>query len=342
MSSDMAKHQPSLVCLTQTSAPELLRSLTLLEGDTRQKIVNCCTLLASSRIGVGLLVDVVVTKDSAGVVNERLSNIVYGFFLVKCVAYAVVENYVKNTWSKFGLVKSMMTTKGIFFFKFRFNNGMESMLENGPWLIRNMELILKNWTLDANVTKENVCNIPVWVKFHDIPITAFTEDGLSAIATKLGTPLMLDSYMTAMCTDSWGRSSYARALIELRADLELKDTIVVAMPKFIGTNGGNSKLVEKGTNFDVVSSTHRTSSEAFGNDDRKPLKMVDDLVNADSDSEVDEVFNEIADFMASTSFKVDKSSKSDSGVGNKRLYEQWRETYHEDCTMMMTLRMTVV
>ncbi|GKE07295.1 hypothetical protein Tco_1399313 [Tanacetum coccineum] len=57
------------------------------------------------------------------------------------------------------------------------------------------------------------------------------EDGLSAIATKLGTPLMLDSYTSDMCIQSWGRSSYARVLIELRADVELKDYIVVAMPK---------------------------------------------------------------------------------------------------------------
>ncbi|GJW75318.1 hypothetical protein Tco_0134688 [Tanacetum coccineum] len=57
------------------------------------------------------------------------------------------------------------------------------------------------------------------------------EDGLSAIATKLGTPLMLDSYTADMCMQSWGRSSYARAMIELRADVELKDNIVAAMPK---------------------------------------------------------------------------------------------------------------
>ncbi|GJY86004.1 probable transcription factor KAN2 isoform X1 [Tanacetum coccineum] len=30
---------------------------------------------------------------------------------------------------------------------------------------------------------------------------------------------------------SWGRSSYARVMIELRADMELKDNIVVSMPK---------------------------------------------------------------------------------------------------------------
>ncbi|GJU92930.1 hypothetical protein Tco_1317686 [Tanacetum coccineum] len=42
---------------------------------------------------------------------------------------------------------------------------------------------------------------------------------------------MLDSYTSDMCMQSWGRSSYARAMIELRADVELKDNIVVAMSK---------------------------------------------------------------------------------------------------------------
>ncbi|GKD14418.1 alpha/beta hydrolases superfamily protein, partial [Tanacetum coccineum] len=57
-------------------------------------------------------------------------------------------------------------------------DGMDSMLENGLWLIRNVQLILKKWTPGANIINEDVCNIPVWVKFHDIPKTIFTDDGL--------------------------------------------------------------------------------------------------------------------------------------------------------------------
>ncbi|GJZ80394.1 hypothetical protein Tco_0645388 [Tanacetum coccineum] len=60
---------------------------------------------------------------------------------------------------------------------------------------------------------------------------ALSEDALSAIATKLCTPLMLDSYTADMCMRSCGRSIYARAIFELRADVELKDNIVAAMPK---------------------------------------------------------------------------------------------------------------
>ncbi|GJY05952.1 putative reverse transcriptase domain-containing protein [Tanacetum coccineum] len=46
---------------------------------------------------------------------------------------------------------------------------------------------------------KDVGNVPVWVKFHGVPMKAFSEDGLSAIATKLGSPLMLDSYTSNMC-----------------------------------------------------------------------------------------------------------------------------------------------
>nr|GEU43591.1 nucleotide-diphospho-sugar transferase [Tanacetum cinerariifolium] len=85
--------------------------------------------------------------------------------------------------------------------------------------------------INENILKEDVSTVPVWVKLHGVPVTAFSEDGLSAIANKLGTPLILDSYTSDMCMQSWGRSSYARIMIELRADVELKDKIVMAMPK---------------------------------------------------------------------------------------------------------------
>ncbi|GKC94965.1 hypothetical protein Tco_1160407, partial [Tanacetum coccineum] len=40
------------------------------------------------------------------------------------------------------------------------------------------------------------------VNLHGVPVTAFSEDGLSVIATKLGTPLMLDSYTSDMSMQS--------------------------------------------------------------------------------------------------------------------------------------------
>nr|GFC59974.1 hypothetical protein [Tanacetum cinerariifolium] len=82
--------------------------------------------------------------------------------------------------------------------------GLDAILENGPWFIRSNPLILKKWHPDENLLKEDVRTVTVSVKLHGVPVTAFSDDGLSAIATKLGTPLMLDSYTADMCTQSWG------------------------------------------------------------------------------------------------------------------------------------------
>ncbi|GJT24511.1 putative reverse transcriptase domain-containing protein [Tanacetum coccineum] len=176
-------------------------------GASSRKALNFRTLFTPGGNGI----DVVVLVESIRAISKRFANTTYGFFLGKRVAYPVVANYVKNTW-----------------------DGLDAMLENGPWFIRNNLLILKKWHPDANLLKEDVGNVPVWVKLHGVPVTAFSEDGLSVIATKLGTPLMLDSYTSDMCMQSWGRSSYTRAMIELRADAELKDNVVVAMPKITG------------------------------------------------------------------------------------------------------------
>ncbi|GJY47003.1 retrotransposon protein, putative, ty1-copia subclass [Tanacetum coccineum] len=123
------------------------------------------------------------------------------------------------------------SSTGLFSFQFSFMDGLVAMLENGPWFIRNNPLILNKWHPDENLLKKDVSTILIWVKLHGVPVMAFSEDGLSAIATKLGIPLMLDSYTSDMCMQSWGRSSYVRVTIELRADVELKDSIVVVMPK---------------------------------------------------------------------------------------------------------------
>ncbi|GJX63385.1 retrotransposon protein, putative, ty1-copia subclass, partial [Tanacetum coccineum] len=121
-------------------------------------------------------VDVVVPMESMRAISKRFANTAYGFFLGKRVAYPVVANYVRNTWGNYGLVKSMLNSStGIFSFQFSSMEGLDAMLEN-----------------------EDVGNVPVWVKLYGVPVTAFSEDGLSAIATKLGTPLMLDSYTSDM------------------------------------------------------------------------------------------------------------------------------------------------
>ncbi|GKF02481.1 putative reverse transcriptase domain-containing protein, partial [Tanacetum coccineum] len=166
-------------------------------GKPSGKKLNIRTLFTPRGNGI----DVVVPVESIRAISDQFANTAYGFFLGK---------------------------------RFSSMDGLYAMLDNSPWFTRNNPLILKKWHLDENLLKEDVNTIPVWVKLHGVPVTAFSDDGLSAIATKLGTPIILDSYTTDMCMQSWGKSSYDRVMIELHADVELKDNIIMPMPKIKG------------------------------------------------------------------------------------------------------------
>ncbi|XP_021979806.1 uncharacterized protein LOC110875922 [Helianthus annuus] len=175
--------------------------------------------------------DIVIPREVVQQVQHKFDNVLYGYFLGNCLPFPVVEYYAKNVWAKFGFLKLMMNTSGFFFFKFDSKEGLTKVLEGGPWLIRKVPLFLNVWSPKVTLKKDSIKTVPIWVKLHNVPIVVYTDDGLSLLASKLGVPKRLDSYTADMCVDNWGRSSYARAMIEINADNELKDHITVAIPK---------------------------------------------------------------------------------------------------------------
>ncbi|GKA90956.1 zinc knuckle CX2CX4HX4C containing protein [Tanacetum coccineum] len=128
-------------------------------------------------------------------VSIRFEHTLYGYFIRKRMAFSVVKYYARNNWAKHGLKRIMMNNKSFFFFKFNSRAGLEAVLEGGPWLI---------------------------------------QDGISLIATFIGKPVMLDSYTSSMCNDSWGRSSFARYLIEVSSEVNLMDVVTIGIPYLIG------------------------------------------------------------------------------------------------------------
>nr|GEU44196.1 zinc knuckle CX2CX4HX4C [Tanacetum cinerariifolium] len=117
--------------------------------------------------------------------------------------------------------------KGFFYFKFNSRVGLESVLEGGPWMTRNNPIILKKWAMNTSLLKEELNHVPIWVKFHNVPLEVFDEEGISIIGSHIGKPIMLDAYTSSMCKHSWGRSSFAGCLIEVSLDEPLKDSFTM-------------------------------------------------------------------------------------------------------------------
>ncbi|GKF03133.1 zinc finger, CCHC-type containing protein [Tanacetum coccineum] len=109
-------------------------------GKPSAKKVNVRTLFTPGGNGI----DVVVPVDSIRAVSARFANTAYGFFLGR-------------RWHTFSM------------------DGLDAMLENGPWFIQNNPLILKKWHPDENLLREDVSTAPVWVKLYGVPVTAFSE-----------------------------------------------------------------------------------------------------------------------------------------------------------------------
>nr|GEX44423.1 hypothetical protein [Tanacetum cinerariifolium] len=80
------------------------------------------------------------------------------------------------------------------------------------------------------------------VKFYDVPLVAYTLNGLRLMATKIGTLMILDSYTNSMCLEFWGRSSYARILIEINACNDFSDHLVMVVPNLKG-NGYTKEII---------------------------------------------------------------------------------------------------
>ncbi|GJT88539.1 hypothetical protein Tco_1070256 [Tanacetum coccineum] len=127
----------------------------------------------------------------------------------KRVAYPVVANYVRNTWGKYGLVKSMLNSStGLFSFQFSSMDRLDAMLENGPWVKTS------------------------WMAL----IRCFSEGWLECQCYLIGTTLMLGLLirLNMLHVNLRAEASYARAMIELRADVELKETLWWLCLKLLG------------------------------------------------------------------------------------------------------------
>ncbi|GJV26292.1 protein kinase, ATP binding site-containing protein [Tanacetum coccineum] len=124
-------------------------------------------------------------------------------------------------------LKKVTMVKYFFFFKFSSVEGVDLVLQDGPWIIHGILIFLNKWSPSVSLLKEELSRVPLWVKFYDVVLVAYISDGLSLIAMKIVTLMMLDLYTKSTCLVSWGRSNYAIILIEINACNDFSDNMIM-------------------------------------------------------------------------------------------------------------------
>nr|XP_009759575.1 PREDICTED: uncharacterized protein LOC104212089 [Nicotiana sylvestris]XP_016484351.1 PREDICTED: uncharacterized protein LOC107804915 [Nicotiana tabacum] len=103
---------------------------------------------------------------------------------------------------------------------------MHAVYYAGSYTISNQPINLKPWSEDFDFSKEFPSEIPLWVKFPNLPMNCWGSKSLSRIASVLGTPVFADE-----CTTKQTRISFARMLVEINVSRPLPDEITVIDPK---------------------------------------------------------------------------------------------------------------
>nr|GFC04330.1 RNA-directed DNA polymerase, eukaryota, reverse transcriptase zinc-binding domain protein [Tanacetum cinerariifolium] len=135
--------------------------------------------------------------------------------------------HLKRMWRPYQLDEIIMNEGGLYFFKFKSEDGFQSVIGNGPWLVDQKPLFVQRWVAGICLSKPEPARLPLWVKIYNVPLEAWNVEGISRIASRIGTPIIMDKVTTVMCQRGYERASFARVLIEVDAANGIVDTVKI-------------------------------------------------------------------------------------------------------------------
>ncbi|GJQ88916.1 RNA-directed DNA polymerase, eukaryota, reverse transcriptase zinc-binding domain protein [Tanacetum coccineum] len=105
--------------------------------------------------------------------------------------------------------------------------GLQNVIESGPWIVNNKPMVVQNCDPSVILDRKEPNTFPLWIKLMSPPLEAWSNVGLSSLASRIDTLLIMDVMTTRMCNQGIGSLGYARILVEANADKGLVDHIDV-------------------------------------------------------------------------------------------------------------------
>ncbi|XP_074283992.1 uncharacterized protein LOC141608550 [Silene latifolia] len=156
-----------------------------------------------------------LTEDDVSAEIEYWRQAVVCFIMGANPPSDIVEVFIRRIWSKYNIDKISFMHDGLFLVRFKSLEMKEKVLKSGHYLFDNKPLIVKGWTCEADMTKDTVTTVPVWIKLHKLPLK-FWGKGLPKIANLIGNFIKGD-----LATEEKTRLNFARVMIELKVNQQL-------------------------------------------------------------------------------------------------------------------------
>lgn len=156
--------------------------------------------------------------------NQSWSSSLVGYFLHSKLPFKVVEPIAKRLWGNRGLIKVLLHNKGYYIFKFNSDADRDNILASGPWHFASKVIVLKPWKEGVEFAKDDCDTFPIWVKLSNIPLSYWSADGISYIASGIGKPICADEI-----TSHFELLNFARVCIEVKASFSFPSSLNVTV-----------------------------------------------------------------------------------------------------------------
>jgi hypothetical protein len=138
------------------------------------------------------------------------------------LSMSAVKQFMIRNWNFVKLPDMFYNEEGYFILRFHSSSDKDAVMMQGPYTIRNMPMLLRDWKPDFNLKRDMLRTLPIWVKLPQLPLYLWGIKSLSKIGSAIGNPLVTDE-----CTAHKLRVSYARLLIEVDVTQELPHDITI-------------------------------------------------------------------------------------------------------------------
>ncbi|GJX32572.1 zinc knuckle CX2CX4HX4C containing protein, partial [Tanacetum coccineum] len=82
----------------------------------------------------------------------------------------IINEGCKRMWGRKGFKDVVDVTNGVFSMKFFSEEGMESVVNSGPWMVNNKPFFVQKWDIHVCLDKKEPTHIPIWVRLCNIPL----------------------------------------------------------------------------------------------------------------------------------------------------------------------------
>ncbi|GJT76140.1 zinc knuckle CX2CX4HX4C containing protein [Tanacetum coccineum] len=160
-----------------------------------------------------------------------------GYFMGYSMSVNELRYNLRRMWSRHGFKEIIDFNNWIYFIKFHSDEGLNHVVDNGPWMVSNKPIIVQKWDINMCLDKIEPATVPLWIRMSNVPLEAWTTKGISALASRVGKPMVMDQITGTLCKEGMGRFRFARVLVEVSASKPLPNEIEV-----VYKNGLNEEI----------------------------------------------------------------------------------------------------